>query len=262
LLSGERVVLLDLGLFVPDVIASTDAEPAGSVHTIAPEVLLRDVRSGEAPLVDLYALGSVAFQLLTGRPPYLHESITKMMMSHISAPVPDPREHRPETSADLAALVRELLAKEPRDRPACAEAVVWQLRAMLSRVPQSALRVLVVDDEPEVASTIRRALKSSYPLLDVQTTCDATRALPCDGRAPADVVVVDMQMPGTNGLEVCASLRALPTERRPTMIVMSGSAGPKDVDVLRGLGIDAFVPKDYALLCAVGDAIGRARASR
>jgi hypothetical protein len=46
------------------------------------------------------------------------------------------------------------------------------------------------------------------------------------------------------------------------MIVMSGSAGPADVDVLRGLGIDAFVPKDYALLCAVGDAIGRARASR
>jgi serine/threonine protein kinase len=262
ILAGARVVLVDLGLFVPEVLAVPDAEPAGSVHSIAPEVLLRSVKNGEAALVDLYALGCIAFQLLSGRPPYCNESFSKTMMAHISAPVPDPRDLRSETPADLAALVREMLAKEPHDRPPCAEAVLWQLRAMEARAPHGTFSVLVVDDDVEVASSIRRALESSYPMLDVRATCDATRALPHGGRPPADVVVVDVQMPGTNGLEVCASLRTLPAAKRPAMIVMSGSAGPSDVDVLRSLGIDAFVPKDHALLRAVGDAIGRARASK
>jgi CheY-like chemotaxis protein len=58
------------------------------------------------------------------------------------------------------------------------------------------------------------------------------------------------------------TLRSLPPERRPAVLVMSGSATPRDVAVLRALGADAFVPKNETLFSAVGHALGDVRRTR
>lgn len=134
LVTGARDVVLDLGLFVPEVLVGPENVPAGSADYVAPEVLFGEVARGEGPLVDLYALGAMAYELLTGVPPYATDDVAATLARHVSTSVPDVRVLREDTPDDLAALVRELMAKSPRDRPRAADEVVWRLSAIADRL--------------------------------------------------------------------------------------------------------------------------------
>jgi tRNA A-37 threonylcarbamoyl transferase component Bud32 len=65
---------------------------------------------------DIYSLGATAFYLLTGSPPYAGKTALDVMFAHRSEPVPSLRTHVPELGADLDAVVRRCLAKDPADR--------------------------------------------------------------------------------------------------------------------------------------------------
>ena len=71
------------------------------------------------------------------------------------------------------------------------------------------MRLLVVDDEPAVRDALARALRlEGY---EVELAADGREALAALAERPADAVVLDVLMPGLDGLEVCRRLRA---ERR------------------------------------------------
>ena len=72
-----------------------------------------------------------------------------------------------------------------------------------------------------------------------------------------DIVLVDLNMPKSNGIEVCMSLMALPANRRPCVVAMSSQAEPRDVAVLQALGVNDFVPKDDDFLPRISNVIGR-----
>jgi len=255
-------VIVDFGLFVPEVLVAPDDQAAGSPEYIAPEVLLRNVERGEGPLIDLYSLGILAFELLTHTTPYVSDSLGKTLASHVIAPIPDPRVLRPDVPRELAGLVLELLAKEPQARPASAEAVLWQLKDIRNQGNRLAKRmtILAVDDEPHVGRALKASLESSFPQVHVEATTDPARAMSSDTRPHADVVLVDLNMPKHNGLEVCMNLLSLPPERRPLVVAMSAQATESDLAVLRALGVRHFVPKDEAFVSAMSDVIRDLRA--
>jgi len=260
MLCGERVVLFDLGLFVPEILVSPDNDAAGSAEYIAPEVLLHTVEKGGGPLIDLYALGVLAFELLTNRTPYESESIGTTLAHHVGGAIPDVRDERPEVPVALAALVTELLAKEPKDRPPSAEAVLWQLEAIRSHGQRQTrhMTVLAIDDEPHVSLALKRSLESSFPQIEVSSTTNPASVIEHD-HANADVVLVDLNMPGHNGVEVCMSLLSLPPADQPVVVAMSAQATPSDVDVLRSIGVRHFVPKNEAFVRAMSDVIREVR---
>jgi len=263
ILAGDRVVLVDLGLVVPETLASRDDVIAGSAHYIAPEVLLHDVAKGGGPLVDLYALGVIAFELLTNVPPYVGDSVERVFSSHVGAPVPDVRALRPDVPELLAALVSELLAKDPRARPPGAEAVLWQLRDLQIHgiYSKREVKVLAIDDDVAVARAVKKSLESTFPSLKVETTSDPARALVGMASLP-DVVLVDLHMPEENGVEVCMRVASIPARKRPIVVAMSAQATPSDIEVLKKVGVRHFVPKDEAFLAEMSNIIATLRAER
>jgi serine/threonine-protein kinase len=93
---------------------------------------------------DQYALGCVAFELLTGRAPFVHEEVVPVLLSHVSDPPPPLLPLRPDCTLPLAEAVERMLAKQPDERwPSVAEAIT-AAEALLPSDPQlrAALRAL------------------------------------------------------------------------------------------------------------------------
>ena len=116
----EHAYLTDFG------IARHSAATSGLTHTgavigtidyLAPERIQGDGGDGRA---DVYALGCVLFEALTGTTPFERDNDVAKMYAHMSAPVPSARERRPELPADLDELAQRAMAKDPDDRFATA----------------------------------------------------------------------------------------------------------------------------------------------
>ncbi len=65
---------------------------------------------------DIYSVGIVLFELLTGREPYLADTPLALMLKHINQPLPSVRELRPEVTENIEAVIQRATAKEPNDR--------------------------------------------------------------------------------------------------------------------------------------------------
>jgi eukaryotic-like serine/threonine-protein kinase len=98
--------------------AYTAAEQAGTLNRPV------DGRS------DLYSLGVVLYEALTGVLPYRSDDLGTLLRMHAAAQVPDPRLRQPLLSAGVAAVVQTLLAKDPDDRYAGADALLADLHRL------------------------------------------------------------------------------------------------------------------------------------
>ncbi len=99
----------------------------GTVAYMPPEQAL----GGEVtPQADLYSLGAMLYELVTGRPPFQADDPTAIISQHINTPPVAPSWHSEHCPPDLEALILRLLAKVPADRPASASEVLAALEAV------------------------------------------------------------------------------------------------------------------------------------
>ena len=90
------------------------------------------------PQSDLYSLGVVLYEMLTGERPYSAEDPVALAMKHVNEPPPSPREANPEVPEALDALTTKLLAKKPEDRYASAADLADDLERVRSGLPPTA----------------------------------------------------------------------------------------------------------------------------
>jgi len=127
LTSTDRAKLSDFGLSLLSDAAQESGIVRGTPHYMSPEQAKGrkiDHRT------DLYALGVILYECATGSPPFSGPAMT-VMAQHINAEVEPPRQKNPEVSDELQALILNMMAKAPGDRPSSGMEVAGRLRAMI-----------------------------------------------------------------------------------------------------------------------------------
>jgi DNA-binding response OmpR family regulator len=121
-----------------------------------------------------------------------------------------------------------------------------------------ASRILVVDDEQSIRTIVEYALRDAG--FEVATASRGDDALAAVARDPVDLVVLDLMLPGMDGLEVCRRIRA---ERNVPIIILSAKGEELDKVLGLELGADDYVTKPFSpreLVSRVKANLRRARA--
>ncbi len=107
---------------------------------------------------------------------------------------------------------------------------------------ESVKRILVVDDEPTILSSVATRLRAES--FQVETAVDGPSAVAAAAATLPDLVVLDVMLPGFDGLEVCRRIQA----ERPVPVLML-TARTDETDMLIGLGIgaDDYLTKPFSM---------------
>ncbi|HKU40579.1 MAG TPA: response regulator [Polyangiales bacterium] len=116
-------------------------------------------------------------------------------------------------------------------------------------------RVLIIDDSSATRAYIRAALEAETDMEVTEATSgfDALRILP---RSRFDLLLVDINMPNINGLELISFIRRSETHRETPLMIISTEASERDRSRAMQLGANAYLAKPFtadALLTAVRD---------
>ena len=151
----------------------------GTIQYMAPEQLLN--RPGAVGAwSDVYALGVIAFEMLTGVRPFAASSMLELAVKHATVAPPLVSASRPELAGSrLEALVGAMLAKEPADRPASMEAVREALTAAVAE--------LVSRGVPGASypSAVRTTSRPSMPAVGQESEAPSMPSMPVISTAPS-----------------------------------------------------------------------------
>ena len=227
----------------------------GTAEYMSPEQA-RGYKTG--PASDRYSLAVVAYEMLTGRLPFEAGSAAALLVSLLTEPVPHAEELKGELMAHVEEVLRRGLSKNPDERHPSATAFVRALQPAawltasdeetdlpprlssnpsMPRVPS----VLVVDDGEANRELIKACLRGVD--CEVRLAQDGFAALKAIEQSRPDLVLLDVQMPGMDGYEVCERIKS-GVEGRLLPVVMI-TALDQTADRVRALaaGADDYMAK-------------------
>jgi putative two-component system response regulator len=210
------------------------------------------------PSSDHYSLAIVAYEMLTGRVPFQADTPAAVLLSHVTKAMPATRELRGELSAHVEDVLRKALAKAPEDRYQSAAEFVGALKpaAWPSRAsdeptampttrrlvrPERIPVVLVVDDGAANRELIEACLAGVE--CEVRTAEDGYAALKAIQSSLPDLVLLDVQMPGMDGYEVCKRIKANPMTRLVPVVMITSLDRTSDRVRALEAGADDYMTK-------------------
>ncbi len=154
LISNQGVVkVTDFGIAkgLSEISMTETGVALGTVQYFSPEQA-RGQRV--SPQSDLYSVGIILFEMLTGRLPFESDSMMGLALKHIQEPPPHPRQFNPAVPPGLDAIVMKALEKQPEDRFSSAEAMERALHSYQTFAPSpAATRIVSPKPDPYGATT-------------------------------------------------------------------------------------------------------------
>jgi DNA-binding response OmpR family regulator len=105
-------------------------------------------------------------------------------------------------------------------------------------------RILVAEDDPTISTMLERVLRAEF---DVTVTADGQHALAAAQQLTPHLMLLDVMMPGLDGLEVARRARELPNLKRVPIIFLTAKSAP--LDVVRGIqhGAKHYIIKPFKI---------------
>lgn len=129
-----KITDFGLTLLVDDTMQTQAGMPLGTPAYMAPEAVRGDRRE-LGPATDIYGLGAILYECLTGRPPFVGHSTAEILRSVTDTDVVPIHRIRSDVPRDLITICQRCLAKQPHDRFASAEDLRDDLRRFLRHEP-------------------------------------------------------------------------------------------------------------------------------
>jgi response regulator RpfG family c-di-GMP phosphodiesterase/tRNA A-37 threonylcarbamoyl transferase component Bud32 len=220
----------------------------GSIEFMAPEQAL-DATAVSAQ-ADVYGLGATLFWLLTGELPYpTKRSIAEALRALQQERPRRLKALRPDVPPELDQLVDRMLERDPRQRPAMPVVVMnalhrfaapvapaWEVAEVATPEPTAepssdpTWRVLIVDPDPSRRAECRSSLGALGCVFGEEA--DAEKVAAVVGEGSYDLVLLGLDSPGTDGVEVCRRLREQPPRPHLKIIALSGARSSAMTEVL------------------------------
>lgn len=127
-----KVVLMDFGVAHAAYLGTvgTRSTYLGTPYYMSPDQISRRRVNGRS---DIYSLGVLFFEMLTGKRPFDDADPLKVLIKHRESPPPKPRSINPKIPAGLERIILKMLAKRPTDRYKSAEALVAALKRYMGK---------------------------------------------------------------------------------------------------------------------------------
>jgi len=103
--------------------------------------------------------------------------------------------------------------------------------------------ILIVDDSPSMRRMVGFTLTEAGH--DITEAADGEQALAAAARAPGDLVLTDLNMPGMGGLELIARLRAMPEYRRIPILILTTESSDGMKEQAKAAGADGWIVKPF-----------------
>ncbi len=256
-----RVAMTDFGLVRTLGAQDNHEMVVGTPAYIAPEI----VYSADAvfsPQIDIFALAVMAYEMFTLCLPFAIEDVNSLFDVHLrKVPALEPSALRSDLPDAFDEVLLRGLARDLGERYRTADEfrkALLEARETISAYSMS-IRIVIADDDPDFLAVAREAVSFAFPGADIVCAKDGHEAINAIEEKPLSLAILDLDMPGMNGIEITAAMRAREATKGTPVIVVSATGGSSDWRLLQNLGAQGFLVKPldaYALVALSRKALG------
>lgn len=215
--SHQQAILTDFGIAQ---ILSQPGLTASGAMVGTPAYLSPEVASGRSTneRADIYGLGIILYEMLTGRVPYEADTPLAIIMAHVNAPVPSPAEIGREVPDIVEAIILKAMAKNPDDRYQTAAEMKEAIDNARAILKDTSRRPVVTDDRTEKVQVSPKAMATATQVPEATESLEhqATTYIDAPSSKPPTLWIA---LGGIAAVAVIAVLLVLSQNRPPEPVV-------------------------------------------
>ncbi len=200
---------------------------------------------------DVYAMGVMMFQALTGRLPFVGDTLVEVMTKHISKAAPTMASVKSQLvfPEALEAIVQQALRKAPSQRQLSMAKLQEQLMPLLKTVMDretlliNEIRLLIVDDNEVIVEAIKHLIFKFEDVTVVGVATNGKDAVSLASDLKPDIVLMDLEMPEMDGLEAALLIKS--SFPRSHVVMMASHDNAQDIINTFRAGADGFILKKF-----------------